>query len=292
LVPWMPPQGDHRDRRDMRDHRDMRDREREYRDVRNGRDSHDIPRQRQAVSRDDYVISRETSNRYALPSSSSNVIERRQPASNNNRSDGAWRCKLCGGSSHSHEEPCGQCGATWRDSVRAPPSKMFRPPPQRERGDSSQNDEMERAGDSSSRSKGTTSSRSNDWACANCTNMNWEWRTQCNRCHACRDPEEIAELERRARRGGSRSRSRSNDKGGEKEVDDLVAQRLRKRLSTHPAGVFKDSDWVCVGCGNINWDWRTKCHQCQSGKPLKGTGVPLKGPPSRKGSSVDEDMME
>jgi hypothetical protein len=51
-------------------------------------------------------------------------------------------------------------------------------------------------------------------------------------------------------------------------VDEIVKQRLRKRLSTHPAGVFKDNDWVCVSCGNINWDWRVKCHQCAAAKPV------------------------
>ena len=85
--------------------------------------------------------------------------------------------------------------------------------------------------------------REGDWICECCGNTNWEWRMQCNRCHTCR--------------AGSVAAG----------VEGIVKQRLKKRLSTHPAGVFKDNDWVCVSCGNINWDWREKCHQCASGKP-------------------------
>ena len=85
--------------------------------------------------------------------------------------------------------------------------------------------------------------REGDWICMCCGNTNWEWRRQCNRCHTCRMGEVI-------------------------EADGIVKHRLKKRLSTHPAGVFKDNDWVCVTCGNINWDWRSKCHQCCSAKPV------------------------
>ena len=93
---------------------------------------------------------------------------------------------------------------------------------------------------------GPPSMRAGDWQCTSCSNTNWEWRTQCNRCHTCRG-EVVADAS---------------------PVNDLVKQRLKKRLSTHPAGVFKDNDWVCVCCGNINWDWRSKCHQCSTSKPV------------------------
>ena len=116
----------------------------------------------------------------------------------------AWKCKHCGGVAWCEEDPCEGCGRFLQTANAQP---LARP---------------------------------GDWQCTGCANTNWEWRTQCNRCHTCRDG----------------------------VVDDLVKQRLKKRLSTHPAGVFKDNDWVCVCCGNINWDWRSKCHQCATHKPV------------------------
>lgn len=101
-------------------------------------------------------------------------------------------------------------------------------------------------------------SREGDWNCESCGNTNWEWRTQCNRCHTCRSsPTTSLTLSQDVAAAGPLA-----------PVEEIVKQRLRKRLSTHPAGVFKDNDWVCVSCGNINWDWRVKCHQCACAKPV------------------------
>jgi hypothetical protein len=135
----------------------------------------------------------------------------------------AWKCKHCEGVGWTELEPCDGCGRYLPENFQ-----VHRPrPPMRE----------------------------GDWICSCCNNMNWEWRTQCNRCHTCRDVERAPVV------GDA---SPASIAGG---VDDIVKQRLKKRLSTHPAGVFKDNDWVCVCCGNINWDWRVKCHQCGTGKP-------------------------
>ena len=127
----------------------------------------------------------------------------------------AWKCRYCEGVGWAEEEPCDGCGRYLPENY-VQPRRM---------------------------------AREGDWLCECCGNTNWEWRTQCNRCHTCRtDP-----------LGGLQPVA---------PVEEIVKQRLRKRLSTHPAGVFKDNDWVCVSCGNINWDWRVKCHQCASAKPF------------------------
>ena len=102
--------------------------------------------------------------------------------------------------------------------------------------------------------------RPGDWICTLCSNTNWEWRAQCNRCHTCKDSGDV--------NGDILPGTMSGNDG-------IVRQRLRKRLSTHPAGVFKDNDWVCVCCGNINWDWRSKCHQCGGGKPTAQQALPI-----------------
>ena len=143
----------------------------------------------------------------------------------------AWKCKHCEGVGWSEDAPCEGCGRYLPENVnfQAPPRP--RPP-----------------------------AREGDWLCVCCGNTNWEWRTQCNRCHTCRDVPTQAD-------------PTDADGGAAAPMDDLVKQRLKKRLSTHPAGVFKDNDWVCVSCGNINWDWRTKCHQCSTGKPVATAAV-------------------
>jgi hypothetical protein len=138
-----------------------------------------------------------------------------------------WKCKFCPGFGWAETDPCDTCG-------------RFLPVHNLHGG------------------CGGIFPRPGDWICVLCGNTNWEWRTQCNRCHTCRDPGDIG-LDSQAPSIGS--------------MDGIVKQRLRKRLSTHPAGVFKDNDWVCVCCGNINWDWRSKCHQCGGGKPTAG-GLP------------------
>lgn len=39
-----------------------------------------------------------------------------------------------------------------------------------------------------------------------------------------------------------------------------------------PAGLFKQGDWTCTVCGNVNWERRSTCNQCQNAKPnLAGT---------------------
>ena len=109
--------------------------------------------------------------------------------------------------------------------------------------------------------------RPGDWVCTICANTNWEWRTQCNRCHTCKDT--TSDL-----LSGALDPSQNM-----LPKEGIVKQRLRKRLSTHPAGVFKDNDWVCVCCGNINWDWRSKCHQCGGGKPTVSSSSAPSQPP-------------
>lgn len=154
------------------------------------------------------------------------------------RSRPAWKCKHCEGVGWSEEEPCDGCGRYLPENFQ-----IFSAPRVR-------------------------ATREGDWLCETCGNTNWEWRTQCNRCHNCRHEQiSVAPL------------AQAPVPIPQAPVEDIVKQRLKKRLSTHPAGVFKDNDWVCVSCGNINWDWRVKCHQCASAKPVaEKSGLP---PPTR-----------
>lgn len=34
-----------------------------------------------------------------------------------------------------------------------------------------------------------------------------------------------------------------------------------------PAGLFKQGDWTCTACGNVNWERRATCNKCNNPKP-------------------------
>ena len=33
-------------------------------------------------------------------------------------------------------------------------------------------------------------------------------------------------------------------------------------LYGYPLGLFKENDWKCVNCNNINFSWRNECNRC------------------------------
>jgi len=59
-------------------------------------------------------------------------------------------------------------------------------------------------------------------------------------------------------RSKSRSRSRSNRK----------SHSRRHGGSYDQVSIFKDGDWKCNSCNNINFSWRTKCNICKRSKSL------------------------
>ena len=36
----------------------------------------------------------------------------------------------------------------------------------------------------------------------------------------------------------------------------------KKGLYGYPIGLFKENDWKCVHCNNINFSWRNECNRC------------------------------
>ena len=54
------------------------------------------------------------------------------------------------------------------------------------------------------------------------------------------------------------------------ERRDYNRNNFRKNI-----GYFKDGDWICLECKNINFSWRTKCNKCN--RDVKDCGDVIKG---------------
>ena len=90
--------------------------------------------------------------------------------------------------------------------------------------------------------KGTHSN--NDWTCSECNNVNFSFRTECNRCGAPKG------------RGGQRNRSW---KGDDRRPGD-------RREAPKP----RPGDWICPKCGKSNFAKRNECFSCGHSKRVGG----------------------
>ena len=98
----------------------------------------------------------------------------------------------------------------------------------------------------------------NDWKCGECQNINFSFRTECNRCGA---------------KKGSRGNPGRKWQGNERRSGD------RKQDSSPRPG-----DWECPQCGKSNFARRTDCFSCGrqkrvGGPRIRGHHRKLKDPP-------------
>lgn len=98
----------------------------------------------------------------------------------------------------------------------------------------------------------------NDWKCGECQNINFSFRTECNRCGA---------------KKGSRGKPGRKWQGNDRRSGD------RKQDSSPRPG-----DWECPQCGKSNFARRTDCFSCGrqkrvGGPRIRGHHRKLKDPP-------------
>mmetsp|Transcript_14405 Transcript_14405/g.39569 ORF Transcript_14405/g.39569 Transcript_14405/m.39569 type:complete len:554 (-) Transcript_14405:91-1752(-) len=93
-----------------------------------------------------------------------------------------------------------------------------------------------------------------NWACANCSNVNFAVRNACNRCQMPKPHEVQFQQPQQSSRGP----------GG-----------------APTAGV--DGNWGCPVCQNINFGMRTSCNRCQTPKPQDEMLAPQHMEPSHQG---------
>ena len=80
-----------------------------------------------------------------------------------------------------------------------------------------------------------------DWICTDekCKNVNFARRDKCNRC-------------------GKEKESGMEFKKGGNEIGKALAEKSK--------GLFSPDDWMCKGCGNVNWARRSTCNICNAPK--------------------------
>ena len=100
-----------------------------------------------------------------------------------------------------------------------------------------------------------------DWTCPQCSNSNFSFRTECNRCNAPRGdtPGDGGDQRGRGDRGGGRF-DRGNDRGNDRGRGRFDRGNDRRGGSDRNAP--KPGDWTCNGCGANNFASRSSCFRC------------------------------
>ncbi|MBT7937760.1 MAG: hypothetical protein HN696_01200 [Euryarchaeota archaeon] len=91
---------------------------------------------------------------------------------------------------------------------------------------------------------------SGDWFCRKCSNSNFSFRTECNRCNAPKP--------------GGRDDGRGERRGGRDERRGGRDDRGRHDRS--------GGDWDCPKCNNSNFSFRTECNRCNAPRGGRDSG--------------------
>lgn len=103
------------------------------------------------------------------------------------------------------------------------------------------------------------SNKDGDWICpdADCKNLNFARRSQCNRCGGDRPYG--------SEKSSSSSTGTANDSlpstGGSKKK---VGIEIGKVAAEKSKGLFSAEDWQCSKCANVNWARRHTCNLCNA----------------------------
>ncbi len=109
-----------------------------------------------------------------------------------------------------------------------------------------------------------------DWTCPQCSNSNFSFRTECNRCSAPRgdtpgDGGGRQDRGRDDRRGGRFDRGndrRGGDRGGRFDRGNDRRGGDRDQRGGDDRNAPKPGDWTCNDCGANNFASRSSCFRC------------------------------
>jgi hypothetical protein len=101
---------------------------------------------------------------------------------------------------------------------------------------------------------------------SNCRNQNFAKRVICNLCGTSK-PNDIRKMKSRSRDRKKRSRSRNRSSSVSSSSNSRYNNRNKDSKQQRRGGPFKEGDWQCESCKNINFAWRDKCNICKRNKP-------------------------
>jgi len=111
---------------------------------------------------------------------------------------------------------------------------------------------------------GDRSLKPGEWKCKSCNFVNWSVRINCNKCQK---PAPKDQLKKKDSRVG---------------VDAAIQSK----------GLFSPDDWICFGCGYVNWEKRTRCNSCKKRKPNIETKCAFpKGTPQGEALVITKEVM-
>merc|ERR1711865_547371 len=103
-------------------------------------------------------------------------------------------------------------------------------------------------------SRRSSMSRPGDWNCSQCSNHNFAYRVECNKCKAPKD-------------------------NATQELQPPPGQQAYNQQGGGQQGGYPN-DWLCGSCGNDNFARRTECNKCQQPRDPNSK---LVEPPSQQG---------
>ncbi|GAB4817432.1 hypothetical protein N2152v2_004478 [Parachlorella kessleri] len=133
-----------------------------------------------------------------------------------------------------------------------------------------------------------------DWICPSCSNSNFSWRTECNKCGKAR-PEGApvvqqqpgalpAQLPNVPLKPGDWScsscgnlnfmRRTECNKCGQPKTEDATVVGPQLGVVAGMPSHAQPGDWICPSCSNTNFSWRGECNKCGVARPEDAATVP------------------
>ncbi|MAI40144.1 MAG: hypothetical protein CMA09_02455 [Euryarchaeota archaeon] len=172
---------------------------------------------------------------------------------NDNRNGGDWECPKCNNSNFAFRTECNRCGEPRGQHSNGRSNDRSGGFQRNDRGGRFQRNDRSGGFQRNDRSGGNRNG--GDWECPKCSNSNFAFRTECNRCGEPR---------------GRHSHGRGNDRGGRFQRNERRGS-FRDNRGRNEGGrreIFNDNDWECPKCKNSNFAFRTECNRC--GEPRNG----------------------
>jgi len=163
---------------------------------------------------------------------------------NSNHQKQDWDCPKCNNSNFSFRTECNRCGEE-KGRGGSSSQRNDRRGGDDRRGRDDRRGGGDRRGGRDDR-RGNSNHQNQDWDCPKCSNSNFAFRTECNRCGE--------------EKGGRGSSSQRNDRRGRDNRGRENRSRGDGRQDNR--GNHSDNDWECKECNNSNFSFRKECNRC------------------------------